>query len=99
MYSTGKLKISCFSGSTGTRLNCTCSVVALVDRLQQIRHAVRRGVPIAVVNDLPEHELIARGIGRLVIHLLVVEEPAVLILGQAIGDDVRAQLQSASCWS
>ena len=74
--------MSAFSGSTGTRLNCTCSVVDWSIGLEQIGQAVRRGVPVAIVNDLAEHKLIARGVGGLVIHLLMIEKSAILILGQ-----------------
>ena len=49
---------------------------------------MRRRIPVAIVHDLAEHELIPRRIRRLVINLLMIEESPVLILGQAIRDDV-----------
>ena len=66
---------------------------------KQVRHAVRGRIPVAVVNNLAEDELVARGVGRLVVNLLVVEEPPVLILGQAVRDDVADPSLSASFWS
>ena len=51
------------------------------------------GIPVAVVDDLAQDELVARSVGGLVIDLLMIEKSGVLILGQAIGHDVRAQPQ------
>jgi hypothetical protein len=49
------------------------------------------------VDDLAEHELVARGVHCLMINLLVTEEPAVLILGQTVRDDVAAELEGSDC--
>ena len=59
---------------------------------QQIVHARRIGIPIAVVDDLGEDEIVAAGGRGLVIDLRRTQEPAQLERAEDVGDQVRADL-------
>ena len=62
-----------------------------VGGLEQVRQAVGRGVPVAGMHDLGNHELVARGHVGLVVDFRDFKRAGVFVVGQDVGEHVGAE--------
>ena len=79
-------------GCTLTFLNLMVKRRVVADVLEQVVDRRGVGVPVAVVDELGEDEIVAAGGVGLVVDLGAAEEPAELVAAQQVGDVVGPDL-------